>query len=118
MHARIKATIAAQAAALAFLLGGPGSVFAAGAPSKVNQAEALQRLIEGNARFASGRLSHTTAEYVAEARGRVAQAQRPFAIIVGCSDSRVEPELVFDQGLGDLFVVRAAGEVVDDVALG
>jgi carbonic anhydrase len=118
MHAKTKATIAAQAAALAFLLGGPGSVFAAGAPAKVNQAEALKRLIEGNARFASGRLSHTTAEYVAEARGKVAQSQRPFAIIVGCSDSRVEPELVFDQGLGDLFVVRAAGEVVDDVALG
>jgi carbonic anhydrase len=119
MHAKTKATLAAPAAALAFLLGGPGGLFAADAPSgNVNPDQALQRLTEGNARFVSGHLSHTAPEYVAEARGKVAQAQRPFAIIVGCSDSRVGPELVFDQGLGDLFVVRTAGEVVDEVALG
>jgi carbonic anhydrase len=119
MHAKTRAILAAPAAALAFFLGGLGSVFATDAhPANVNPDQALQRLTEGNARFASGRLSHTTPEYVAEARGKVAQAQRPFAIIVGCSDSRVGPELIFDQGLGDLFVVRTAGEVVDEVALG
>jgi carbonic anhydrase len=48
----------------------------------------------------------------------VAKGQKPFVIVVGCSDSRVGPEVVFDQGLGDLFVVRTAGNVVDDVALG
>jgi carbonic anhydrase len=118
MQANLKATLAAPAAALALLLGGPGSAFADAPPAKVNPQEALQRLTDGNARFVSGQLSHTTPEYVAEARGKVAQAQRPFAVIVGCSDSRVGPELVFDQGLGDLFVVRTAGEVVDEVALG
>jgi carbonic anhydrase len=48
----------------------------------------------------------------------VAKGQHPIAIIVGCSDSRVAPEIVFDQGLGDLFVVRVAGNVVDDHAIG
>jgi carbonic anhydrase len=117
MQANLKAILTAQAAALALLLGGSGSVFADAPPAKVTPDQALQRLSEGNARFASGQLSHTTPEYVAEARGKVAQAQRPFAMIVGCSDSRVGPELVFDQGLGDLFVVRTAGEVVDDLVL-
>jgi carbonic anhydrase len=49
---------------------------------------------------------------------KVAQGQRPFAVIVGCSDSRVPVEIVFDQGLGDLFVIRLAGNIVDDAALG
>ena len=96
---------------------GPASLFGSDA-AKANPEEALKRLTEGNARFVSGHLSHTTPEFLTEARGKVAQAQRPFAIIVGCSDSRGGPELVFDQGLGDLFVVRTAGEVVDEVALG
>ena len=57
-------------------------------------------------------------EQITEARGAGAKGQNPFAVIVGCSDSRVGPEMVFDQGLGDLFVVRTAGEVVDSAALG
>ena len=48
----------------------------------------------------------------------LAKGQRPYATIVGCSDSRVPPEIVFDQGLGDLFVVRTAGNIVDDVVMG
>lgn len=80
--------------------------------------EALHRLEHGNARFVAGHLSGSTTESVAESRRRVAQGQKPFAIIVGCSDSRVGPEVVFDQRVGDLFVVRTAGEVVDAVALG
>jgi len=73
--------------------------------------EALQRLQEGNARFVSdvrdghGRTSETR-------RIEVATAQEPFAIILGCSDSRVPAEIVFDQGLGDLFVIRVAGNIV------
>ncbi|HLP43294.1 MAG TPA: carbonic anhydrase, partial [Fibrobacteria bacterium] len=51
-------------------------------------------------------------------RSMVAKAQLPFAVIVGCADSRVPPEILFDQGLGDLFVVRVAGNVIDDHALG
>ena len=78
--------------------------------------EALRRLERGNARFVAGQLSGTTA--IADIRRKVAQGQKPFAIIVGCSDSRVGPELIFDQKVGDIFVVRTAGEVVDPVGLG
>jgi carbonic anhydrase len=63
-------------------------------------------------------MTHVAPGHVAEARRAVAKGQTPFAIIVGCSDSRVGPEIVFDQGLGDIFVVRTAGEVVDATALG
>ena len=54
----------------------------------------------------------------ARRRKEVSKGQKPFAVIVGCSDSRIPPELIFDQGLGDLFVVRLAGNIVDNVALG
>jgi carbonic anhydrase len=79
--------------------------------------EALARLREGNERFASNvrslesLLSHTR-------RGDLAAGQEPFAIILGCSDSRVPAELVFDQGLGDLFVIRVAGNIVAPSQIG
>ncbi len=79
--------------------------------------EALTRLQEGNKRFVSGvrsveaMLSHTR-------RGEFAGAQAPFAIILGCSDSRVPAEMVFDQGLGDLFVIRVAGNIVAPSQIG
>lgn len=77
--------------------------------------QALHRLIEGNARFTAGKAGHPNQDTAR--RAALASGQTPFAAIVGCSDSRVSPELVFDQGLGDLFVVRVAGNVVDaDVA--
>jgi carbonic anhydrase len=76
----------------------------------------LDRLIAGNKRFMDMQATH--ANQNAERRTEVAAGQEPFAIIVGCSDSRVPPEIVFDQGLGDLFVVRLAGNVVDTDALG
>ncbi|NQT86506.1 carbonic anhydrase [bacterium] len=78
--------------------------------------DALDRLIAGNGRYVAGRLHHPN-----QSPGRrmeVTREQTPFAVIVSCSDSRVPPEVVFDQGLGDLYVVRTAGHVVDDVALG
>jgi carbonic anhydrase len=78
--------------------------------------DALTALVEGNKRFTTGQVTHPNQS--AARRHGVAAAQKPFAIIVGCADSRVPPELVFDQGLGEVFVVRAAGEVVDDVGLG
>jgi carbonic anhydrase len=107
----------AQIAALATVASGLVSSFAA-EPSKVTPDEALKQLIEGNARFVSGHLTHAGPEQIAEARSAGSKGQSPFAVIVGCSDSRVGPEIVFDQGLGDLFVVRTAGEVVDATALG
>lgn len=79
--------------------------------------EALQRLQEGNRRFVSGERSTDPA---AEAirRNQLASGQEPFAIILGCSDSRVPSEIVFDQGLGDLFVIRVAGNIVAPTQIG
>ena len=77
---------------------------------------ALERLKVGNAHFVDERSTQTNKD--ARRRAEVAEKQKPFAIVVSCSDSRVGPEVVFDQGVGDLFVVRTAGHVVDDVGLG
>ena len=77
----------------------------------LNAQEALGRLQEGNARFVSTVRNHDalTSE---QRRRKVAGGQEPFAIILGCSDSRVPAEIIFDQGLGDLFVIRVAGNIV------
>jgi carbonic anhydrase len=84
--------------------------------SMITAENALQRLMDGNARFASGNSIHP--DQSAERRSEVVSAQNPFAAVIGCSDSRVPPEIVFDQGIGELFVVRTAGQVMDNVALG
>ena len=77
----------------------------------ISATEALDRLREGNRRFVSHvRSGHTMASE--ERRLELTAGQEPFAIILGCSDSRVPAEIVFDQGLGDLFVIRVAGNVV------
>jgi carbonic anhydrase len=73
--------------------------------------EALGRLREGNRRFAAGLLS-TEVLATHTRRADLVGGQRPFAIVLGCSDSRVPAEIVFDQGLGDLFVIRVAGNIV------
>lgn len=104
----------------------------------ISPTDAIARLKEGNGRYTSGNLQHprqsseertqvannsyenlgmTPAE-AAKRRAELAHSQHPFAIIVGCADSRVPPEIVFDQGLGDLFVLRVAGNVIDDHSLG
>jgi len=72
---------------------------------------ALQLLKDGNRRFVSNVRSHDSLASEAR-RAEVAAGQEPFAIILGCSDSRVPAEIVFDQGLGDLFVIRVAGNIV------
>jgi len=78
--------------------------------------EALERLREGNSRFAS---SISTSEPCVNARrAELPVGQQPFAIILGCSDSRVPAEIVFDQGLGDLFVIRVAGNIVAPSLIG
>jgi carbonic anhydrase len=106
-------------------------------------AEALSRLKEGNNRFIAGNVQHPhetsderayiakysyenpdaislgmTSEQAAKRRGELTKSQHPFAIILSCSDSRVPPELVFDEGLGDLFIVRVAGNVLNNEGLG
>jgi carbonic anhydrase len=79
-------------------------------------AEALSKLLSGNQRFAAGQRSLPNQD--AGRRASVVAEQNPFALIFGCSDSRVAAEIVFDRGLGDLFVVRTAGHVVDSSVLG
>jgi carbonic anhydrase len=73
--------------------------------------EALERLQAGNRRFVANTRNFDTPEHH-NRRAELAAGQQPFAIILGCSDSRVPAELVFDQGLGDLFVIRVAGNIV------
>ncbi len=82
----------------------------------VAPAEAIAKLKEGNARYTSGNLQHPG--QTTERRAELTKSQHPFAIILSCSDSRVPPEIVFDQGLGDLFIVRVAGNVLNDEGLG
>jgi len=77
---------------------------------------ALAKLKEGNARFVASKVSD--GKPTAAKRAETAQAQHPFAIILGCADSRTAPEIIFDQNIGDLFVIRTAGNLVDDHALG
>jgi carbonic anhydrase len=75
----------------------------------------MQELHAGNVRYAGG--WPTQPRQTRDRRLEIASAQHPFAAVLGCSDSRVPPEIVFDQGLGDLFVVRTAGHVVDHMVL-
>jgi carbonic anhydrase len=109
----------------------------------ISPTEAISRLKEGNSRFISGNMQHPhdsseerayiaknsyenpdtislgmTSEQAAKRRGELTKSQHPFAIILSCSDSRVPPELVFDEGLGDLFIVRVAGNVLNNEGLG
>ena len=79
--------------------------------------EALERLRDGNRRFVSNVRSHESLAGEAR-RVEVAAGQEPFAIILGCSDSRVPAEIIFDQGLGDLFVIRVAGNIVAPSQIG
>jgi carbonic anhydrase len=79
--------------------------------------EALQKLLEGNHRYLTGQM---TGQKLSDAIARQAlvNGQSPYAIILSCSDSRVPPEIVFDKGLGEIFVVRVAGNISDPVVLG
>jgi carbonic anhydrase len=78
--------------------------------------ESLAKLVEGNKRFAEGQL--TSKDCTPERRQELTKGQHPFATVISCSDSRVPPEVIFDQALGDIFIVRDAGNVVDSVTLG
>lgn len=123
--------IALAAAALAILLAGcssPATSASAAASASASPAayirppvvtspvEAGTLLRDGNARFVSG--SILPKDLSQSRRDELAEGQTPFAVIVTCSDSRVPPELIFDQALGDIFVVRVAGNVIDPVTLG
>lgn len=82
----------------------------------VSALDALNRLRDGNRRFAADQPSH--GEDAKSRREELTRGQEPFAIILGCSDSRVPAEIIFDQGLGDLFVIRVAGNIVAPSQIG
>jgi len=96
----------------------PGPTFDTESPRpEIHDAQAaLQELRAGNQRFVDGTMRHPGHD--SKRRQQVAQDQRPFAVILACSDSRLPPEVVFDQGLGDLLVIRVAGNIVDTAVLG
>jgi carbonic anhydrase len=87
-----------------------------GAAAKRSAEEALAALREGNQRFVTGKVRH--AHQAADWRSHLTAGQHPFATILACSDSRVPPELVFDQGFGDLFVIRVAGNIIASDVVG
>lgn len=100
---------AATALSLMVLFGIAFGTGMASENSSITPGEALRRLMEGNARYVANRAEH---------RQRPSDApQHPIAVILSCSDSRVPPEIAFDEGVGDLFVVRAAGNTYDRLAL-
>jgi len=85
-------------------------------PHTLTPAEAWAELLAGNERFVRGEMAHPSQDV--DHRAALSGAQNPFAVVFGCSDSRVAAEIVFDRGLGDLFVVRTAGHVVDTTVVG
>jgi carbonic anhydrase len=91
-------------------------VVGAGEPGPLTGDEALARLLDGNRRFVAGQPLHPNQS--PERRSMLAAGQQPFAFVLGCYDSRVSHELVFDQGLGDLFSSRTAGNLLDDAIVG
>ncbi|MBX3095990.1 MAG: carbonic anhydrase [Fimbriimonadaceae bacterium] len=84
-------------------------------PAVYEPSAAFDRLKEGNARFANDHAAHPHQD--ANRRSTVAGGQHPYAVVVTCADSRLSPEILFDEGLGDLFVIRVAGNVADRFAL-
>jgi carbonic anhydrase len=120
-------TIATAALALAFTtwaVAKPKTTPAAEAPAPAAHADvprgpapekALKMLRKGNDRFTKGKPEHPRQDETR--RKELTDSQHPFASILGCADSRVSPEVIFDQGIGDLFVVRIAGNIIDDAIL-
>jgi carbonic anhydrase len=104
----------AGGAAVGLTVSAPASAYETDRPTTPKQA--LDRLMAGNRRFVKGKL--TAANAIKERRRDVAGGQKPFAILLTCADSRVPPEHVFDQGLGDLFVCRVAGNILDPHVIG
>jgi carbonic anhydrase len=104
------------AAGLVFMWAGIGAAAKDAVNASISPEVALAKLNAGNARFVARPMSE--AKPTAQRRAETARAQHPFAIIVTCADSRTSPELVFDQNLGDLFVIRTAGNLIDDHGLG
>lgn len=114
-----KKSLLGKAAAVAGLISvAAGLAFAsAHGGVEVSPDDALQKLMDGNKRYVEGHMSGAKLCDVTT-RTSLAKSQKPYAIILTCSDSRVPPEIIFDKGLGEIFVIRVAGNVPDPVVLG
>jgi carbonic anhydrase len=93
------------------------TAFASETGSTITADEALDKLLAGNRNFVANRLAIMESNWPA-VRRELAAGQKPYAIILSCSDSRVPPEIIFDKGLGEIFVVRVAGNIPDPIVLG
>lgn len=92
------------------------AVYANNGIENLSAEKALEKLIQGNERFVSFKLKHPDSDK--KRRNEMLKGQHPFVVILSCSDSRVPPELIFDQGLGDIFEIRNAGNVLDEHVIG
>jgi carbonic anhydrase len=109
-----KRTLILAAIALSFIAART-TIAADHSSSAIGPSEALKLILEGNDRFVAGKLKHP--HQAPSRRDEIAKGQHPFASILACSDSRTAPEILFDRGLGDLFIVRVAGNVADQVVI-
>jgi carbonic anhydrase len=101
---------------LGLIVGFSRTAIGAGPPANgMSPAEALRTIMEGNARFTAEHLEHPNRSDLR--RSHLTKGQNPFVAVLSCSDSRVPPEIIFDQGLGDVFVLRVAGNTVDSLGL-
>lgn len=107
--------VLASIGVMAILFAYSGMVFASEGAG-ISPDEALAKLVDGNTRFVEGKQAQK--DIGNNRRTELTKGQQPFAVILSCSDSRVPPEHIFDQGLGDIFVVRVAGNVADPIELG
>ncbi len=114
MKQTFKSNLSVLILAVAFIIPG-ATVLNAQLKETGKEGKSLRLLLEGNKRFSSGNLDKK--DYAKE-RAKLTKGQHPYAIILCCSDSRVPPEIIFDESLGKLFIVRVAGNVVDPVTLG
>lgn len=113
-----KSTLGRFIAVLALVVSATGLAFATASHGpEISPDEALQKLVDGNKRYVENQMTGSKLCDITT-RTSLAKSQKPYAIILTCSDSRVPPEIVFDKGLGEIFVVRVAGNIPDPVVLG
>lgn len=94
------------------------AAFASGSGVGINADEALQKLMKGNKQFVDHQQTKQTLCDLTTTRQSLANSQKPYAVILSCSDSRVPPEIIFNKGLGEIFVIRVAGNIPDPIVLG
>ena len=112
---KIQAKILMLLAIAAMSMMATRAVIAAVHAPTMSAEQALKLMLEGNQRFVAGKLEHPN--QTPARRAKVAKGQHPFASVLACSDSRTPPEIIFDRGLGDIFTVRVAGNVADQVVI-